>query len=81
MKEEDFVTGERVLHLCDVAFFTRDYVRNYPSVAEHAIGNNCNIMYFDDFIESPTVEVLSVLRSAKKFSRRCWMRARTVKPL
>lgn len=34
--EQEFVTGERILNICDVAFFPREYVDEFPSVRLNA---------------------------------------------
>lgn len=36
LKHSEFVTGERVSELCDVAFFTKEYMMTNPSVTLHA---------------------------------------------
>lgn len=33
--ESEFVTGERISELCDVAFYSHGYLLSYPSVAKH----------------------------------------------
>jgi len=54
LQEKDFVTGERLLELCDVAFFNREYVEDFPSVKLHAK----HLIFIDEYISAKTVEVV-----------------------
>ena len=52
--EIDFVTGERVVELCDVAFYPKEYVEAYPSVRRHAR----NIVYVEPKLRRSRVQLI-----------------------
>ena len=67
LQENDFVTGERLQALCDVAFFNREYVESFPSVQLHAK----NLIVIDEYISAKTVEIVG--RSKTFFIKPDWL--------
>ena len=67
LSEEDFVTGERLAELSDVAFYTREYISDYPSVKLHAK----NIVLLNEALSDQTKDV--IVRSCIFFIKPDWL--------